>query len=158
MTLRNSGGTQVGYDDDGGEGNNARLVSTVEAGTYTVLVQGFAQTSGSYRIAVEEENFVEQGSISLGETMDGYIEAGEMHRFAFYSRSSGEVTIRVNNNGSSLDPKVAVQDADGATIGTDDDGGGNRNSLLRVNVRRGRYYIIVQAFGSTSGEYTVSVE
>ena len=158
VTLRSNSGGQIGVDDDGGQGNNARLVSSLEEGTYTVVVSGFGQTSGSYRVSVEAQDFVEQGSISLGETMDGYIEQGEMHRFAFYSRRSGEITIRVNANDSSLDPKVAVQDSDGATIGTDDDGGEGRNSLLRVNVRRGRYYIIVQSFGSTSGEYTVEVE
>ena len=158
VVLRSSGGGEVGRDDDGGQGNNARLIRELGEGTYTVLVSGFGQTHGGYRVSAETQEFVNQGSISVGEEMDGYLESGEVHRFSFYSRRSGSVTINVNATDSPLDPKVAVQDADGSNIGTDDDGGEGTNSRLTVNVRRGRYYILVQGFGTTSGEYFVSVE
>ena len=158
ITLRDSRGEYVGYDDDGGEGTNARLVVSVNAGTYTVLVEGLGQSAGAYRLSVTPGIAAAQGSIALGVEREGYIENGAQHRYVLENTGTAELVITVRNNGSPLDPRVSVWAADGEIIVTNDDYAEGVDARVVVNLSPGLYYVVVETVGRTSGRYTVTVE
>ena len=55
LSLFDSAGTLIAEDDDAGAGTNARVVSTLQAGTYKVRVRHYRPTgTGPYTIAVKE--------------------------------------------------------------------------------------------------------
>lgn len=49
-----SGRDQIGRDDDGGDGFNSQLTLTLDSGTYTVEVTGFAGDEGSFDLIVSD--------------------------------------------------------------------------------------------------------
>ena len=52
-TFEDSGGTSLATNDDGGSGRNFRIAHTVSAaGTYYIIVSGYRNATGSYRLHV----------------------------------------------------------------------------------------------------------
>jgi hypothetical protein len=55
LELRNSSGMTIATDDDGGEGLNAKIVSSLSPGSYTIAVKAYnVNTTGSYNLSVSE--------------------------------------------------------------------------------------------------------
>jgi hypothetical protein len=103
----------------------------------------------------------DQGSISVGDTAEGTVDAGTRDTFTIEGTGdSVEISVIGTFATGGLDPTVAVEDSSGAQIGFDDDGNpdGQRNSLLEVTLEAGETYTIaVAGFSSSSGDYTLTV-
>ena len=164
VALVDDSGNQVGMNDDGGEGTNARLEIDVSPRTYTIVVTAFGTTSGEYRVAVNAadawgDESESMGTLRLGGSATGYIESQMENRYTYVSEMSGQVRISVQKtSGSTLDPKVELRRAGGAQVGINDDGGEGNDALLIAQVDRGEYTIIVTGFSTTEGEYRLSIE
>ncbi|NGZ07119.1 MAG: hypothetical protein G8237_12270 [Magnetococcales bacterium] len=69
--------------------------------------------------------------------------------------AGGNYTFRQNS--STLDSYLRLLDASGNQITTNDDGGGNLNSLITYTpTTTGAYYLSAQDLGSRTGEYTLT--
>lgn len=158
VTLKNSSGTEIGSDDDSGEGNNARLTTRVDAGTYQIVVSGYGTTSGSYALSVREAVSRSYGTVHVGDNRTGTLSGGEQHTYTLEVPSSMSVTIDLEKTGdSSLDPQLALRRTSGEEIATDDDGGESLNSRITRRVQAGNYQIVAKAYGSTSGAYRLRI-
>lgn len=149
-------------DDDGGDGTNSRVEALLQPGTYTLRVQAFGggDSHGVYTLAVSSRpapdrgQVVNEGPLSLGEAVVGWLEAGSPNRYTFQVESAGSYIIDVGSD--DFDTVVALEGR-GVSL-EDDDGGAGTDSRLQADLPVGTYTVEVRAFGSMgSGEYTVSV-
>lgn len=111
----------------------------------------------SFAAALLAQQVIPMGNINLNETKYGQLYSGVRHSYNFYSNSSMNIQISVNNDGSPLDPVVELHQ-NGMMIASDDDGGGFPNSMLSTYVNSGYYQVIVRGFGDTSsGNYRLTI-
>ncbi len=80
-------------------------------------------------------------------------------RYEFEGREGDDVLVAVGSDGGGFDPVATLLDPSGGEIGTDDDGGSGRNSLLEATLARsGTHVVEVTEFGEdTAGSFRVVV-
>ncbi|RMG34892.1 MAG: hypothetical protein D6732_10105 [Methanobacteriota archaeon] len=170
MFLYDSGLNQLTRDDDSGIGLSARIISILQAGTYYVKVEGYANSStGNYSISLNESNMTD-----LYEPDNDYLNATVIYGDTFQSHSlypeddRDWLTLTVSENSTldiivdpqtqGLDTVVYLYDDSLNVIGSDDNSGFNNGSHLTSSIGSGTYYI--EVFGATSnqmGNYYLSV-
>ncbi len=116
-----------------------------------------ATTDGDYQLSMRrgefDGEFRNDGSIASGEEVRGqYIGVGE-NRYRFTVEETAEVNLALDS--LDFDPMLYLQ-GEGVEL-TDDDSGGDRNSLINTVLEPGDYVLEVQSY-SGSGIYTLSAE
>ena len=160
---------------NGGEGRNARVVFTPEAGgTYYVAAGASESRTGTYRVSVADITDIYpaythiSAEVAVGGTASGKLEsagdrdwfaveleAGQHYRFDLEGRDTGHGTLR--------DPHLyGIHDSQGNRLSgtTGDDGGHGRNARVDFAPEAdGTYYVSAGAGGSRDvGTYRLSVE
>jgi len=172
MELVDETGYTVASDDDGGEGNNARIeFSLPHAGRFFAVVRPFSEGStGFYQIQARLVQLTPDG-YEPDDTLDQatlieFNGASQEHSFTpdseedwirFVLPGSGNVTIETRGE---LDTVMTLFDAGGNEIGGDDDGGTDMNALIERYLPAGTYFVrITQYQGPATGSspYTVRV-
>jgi hypothetical protein len=160
-------GEELAFDDDGGQGLNARININVRAGTrYLALIRGFSLNStGPYGfrafLVVREgaSSFDNPISYTIGEnennvvTMNRSMQQGDQDFFLLVPERNGRLTIETTGR---IDTYLEFYDADTRELlDEDDDGGQGFNARLRYNVRAGsRYIALIRGFSNhTRGNY-----
>jgi serine protease Do len=172
LTILGPDGATVATNDDAGTGRDAALsFNATAAGRYVALASSYGDQPGfgAYRVTLAEAPPA-QGSaaavpIEDGATVAGRLEEGDSTTdrgftdIVIYSPSrSGPVTFDLRS--TDFDAILTLEDDAGARLAQDDDGGGERNSRIAVDVVAGRRYVLrVGTFGSSqrTGAYTLSV-
>jgi hypothetical protein len=174
LLVRDPDGYTVGSDDDSGDELNARLrVILPRDGTYRVITTAVGDSArGRYTLTVsgwETPPTPPAGAaaaIAAGDTKDGLLEPGDdispdgpyQDRWTFGARQGARLRIELRS--ADFDSYLTVLGPDGAVVGTDDDGLGERNSLVAVRARAaGRYTILASSFGEDlrTGAYRVTM-
>jgi len=203
VSLRNASGVEIGSDDDSGGDNNARLMQSVQPGTYQLVVSAYGTTTGQYTISVSEQTAMIRGTMNVGESRGGTLTSGQRDayqltvgrsadlvigaskaqsvpiggsanrmqvqgsirfsgqedRYQYQVSTTQPTTIRADKaQNSSLDPKVTLYNAQGAQLGTDDDSGEGLNALLGSTLQPGSYIVGVASAGTSTGDYVLVVE
>jgi hypothetical protein len=98
------------------------------------------------------------GRLTLGASVDGsYLSPFERHIYVFDGVADQRVTLEMRATSGSVDPVLTLFDPEGKPLATDDNSGGDRSALLR-DIRlpvSGEY--VVQALGSGTGGYRISL-
>jgi len=162
-------------DDDGGSDTDSRLRFAVEeSGTYLLIAQSYeGRTGGAFSLALEERvlpspqppqplstdvpvvgRLTENSSVFLSE----YDEELPYDLWTFEGRGGDNFLISLESD--DFDPYLEFGSMSGDEIEvleTDDDGGGELNAALRVQLPHdGRFGIRVRAFGEDElGAYTL---
>lgn len=100
------------------------------------------------------------GRVNVGGSTAGRIEtAGDHDWFAVTLNAGTSYTIRQDAaSGSTLDSYLELRNSSGTSVASNDDGGGNNNSLINYTpTTSGTYYLDARGYGSTIGNYSVSV-
>jgi hypothetical protein len=174
LELRDPRGVILAEDDDGlGDGTDAHILTALPAnGRFRVVARAFGETArtGLYELrlslAAAPAAAGRPGEIRPGETLVGRLEAGDSllgdstyaDSYTFRPDRSGEVVIDLMS--SDFDAYLLVRDAEGRTLGSDDDGGSGRNSRLRMRVTAGQTYrILANSYGEerSTGSYRLSL-
>ncbi len=157
LTLRDAQGQTIGRDDDSGSMLNARIITELTAGSYSIGVMGYEGISmGKYKLSVTE---MEKQEIRPGEKKEGILEFRSSRVFAFDLREKGLVTIEgKRNDASNYDPILSLFRAGTGHIINDDDSGGNYNAKILTMLEEGRYYIVLSGYAGSGGQYQVSLE
>jgi len=122
LTLFDSTVTQIGFDDDGGSGLCSRLETTVDAGTYSVLVSEFGNDATvSYLLSlacqtvptVDEtepnDDALTANPISCGLGLRGTIDPpGDTDWWAFNLATTQRLFLSVDTSTSDLDSALAL--------------------------------------------------
>lgn len=192
LELYNEQGEMVAFDDDsGGELNSRMRYVLPDDGTYRIVASTYGETEGDYQLVVSEQREpVTQAplqTIGLNRQAEGRVGAAydlggidpayidyqlSEAAIATIQRGNGEVTIHltaVNGNEEfGLDPYLELgfdTPLGFAVVLFDDDGAGNLNSLLPVDLSEvaadpellSRLRIRAQAFGGTEGNYEIEI-
>lgn len=163
LLVRDPDGYPIGSDDDSGDDLNARLhLILAREGTYRIVATAAAGDSarGTYTLTVSGWETPpapapgQAAPIAAGETKTGVLEPGDQvgadgpyedHWTADLRQGS---RLRTELRSDDFDAYLMVLDPDGRMIGSDDDGLGDRNSLVSFRAAKaGRYTIIASSFG-----------
>jgi len=160
-------GVVVDSNDDGGEGQNARIIAVLpETGNYTAVVSAFGggDAGGAYaiqltRLAGPPPAPGRVGRIADGERAVGRLEPGDSARaeggvedaWEFDARGGEDVIAELRS--TAFDTYLELHGPDGALLAQDDDGlGDGTNSLITEHLERaGRYRLVVRSFGEKQG-------
>ena len=92
--------------------------------------------------------------VDLGSSTSGSLSERDIDYFRVEMSDSGTLTAYTTGG---IDVKGAILDSSGTVLDDDDDGGEGRNFRVSVPVSAGTYYIRVEGWGSTTGDYTLHV-
>lgn len=148
LTVTNSAGEEVGFNDDSGGTLNSSLVFVSPADdTYTLTVNSFGTTptEGDYAISVT-------GSESYQDSVTATTD------YTTFVGFEGE-TLLISLISEEFDPLVRVNDSAGTELASDDDGGDGLNSLLEFNPPADDdYTFVVDSFtGAPSGAFQLDI-
>lgn len=159
---------QQAYNDDGGDGLNARLVFTApQAGEYLIRATSYSGSAdGQYRLSLEQGPPAPTASpIAVGDDTRGRLNSdsatsdsgakADLYRFS--GRAGQRLAITMKADG--FDTFLELFDANRNSLGTDDDSAGDLNSRLTYTLTEdGDYLIEARAFSSGEGPYTLKIE
>ena len=172
ITVNDRQGNQIAFNDDSGEGNNARIDATLNAGEYFIKVEEYNNAIGNYVLKIE---------IQQPLTGDSYEPNNEM-KDARMINLTGNTTvvnanfhanndvdwykIRVTTNNrpviisteSTLDTQIEVFNATSSSVGSDDDSGTDYNARAEITLPAGDYFISIKEYNGASGNYTLKIE
>lgn len=164
---------ELGSDDDGGEGVNARLRFTAPAdGSYTLLAQALdAEGMGDFTLTLEagrEPAPVPEQTIRVGGTVNGaltdtdaVLETDDTYYDLYRVRAPAGTRLVVDMRSEDFDTFLTAGTGSAQAfedVESDDDGGEGTNSLLRVTVPAGGELLIrANSLGEGTGDYTLKV-
>ena len=174
LSGSNSRGTELGRDDDGGTGTNARISQTLDAGTYTIEATTLSdRVTGNFSLSIDVRSaelncFRDVGTLSHGTTNRSSAWNGDcastnsngsyarFYSFTLSARSAVEIDLTASPD--ALLFLLRGADSGGSIITSDDDGGPGLNSRIHIILEAGAYTIEATTFRpATSGNFSLSI-
>lgn len=172
LNLRDSAGTVITSDDDGGDNTYSLIAYTATStGTFYLDAGTFSdQSIGSFHLSAIAVPAVGADSVlattattaTLAVTggVAGNIESSGDHDWFRITLTAGETYIFRTGGvvaDGTVDTTLTLRDAAGTQLQTNDDAGEGAYSALRFTATTGgTYYLDVGAFGTTTGQYTLT--
>jgi hypothetical protein len=165
LALLDEDGFELTFDDDSAGSLDSRIgpFSLPDDGEYTIVAQSYAYrvgsgaATGNFTLSLE---IFETDVIEYGETVQGTLtSAAPLAYYSFRGASGDSVIIRLSSN--DFDSYLILSGPDGYELISNDDGGGNLNSLIGPYPlpQTGDYMITARSLsGSSTGNYTLSLE
>ncbi|THB62732.1 MAG: hypothetical protein D6B26_06950, partial [Spirochaetaceae bacterium] len=152
---------EISYDDDGGNGHNAR-VSVLRGGTYYVQVAAYGSDTGpvslvfSFLTAVRDDlepndSFDSATAIepNTSPTRASFSPQGDIDYYRFILGEAATVEIETTGN---IDTYLYLYDSQRNQLATDDDGGSNYNARIQQYLAPGEYWIQAEPLGGDADE------
>ncbi|MCL2153194.1 MAG: zinc-ribbon domain-containing protein [Oscillospiraceae bacterium] len=152
LQLRDVMGELITDDDDGAEDYNSVIVAWLEAGTtYSINAKFYySDYDEGYTLSVKR---LDETSMLPGDGGEVAVKGSTLYLFT--PDISGFWEFRTSENGNS-DPVLKIADLFGEAIGQDDDGGGDSNALLTVELDSEQTYVVHAKFYSGIGSYIMT--
>ena len=161
LELRDDMGAEVAEDDDGGDGNNALILTRLpRSGRFRIIARSYqGEATGFYELSLASGGEVARAGrpqeLQPGQVVMGRLEAGDSvvgdstfaDVFTFRAQQDGEIVIDLRSG--DFDAYLLLKDAGGATLATDDDGGDGTNSRITHRVQRNQTY---RVYANSYGE------
>ncbi|MFQ3790339.1 hypothetical protein [Halomonas sp. A29] len=150
-------GNNVSYsDDDGGEGLNARLYASLDAGSYRVTARSHGgHGSGLFELrasAVDLDDLPSNGQLEVDSPIQARLEPGARDYYELVVESAGD--YRLDLLSDDFDAYLELE-GQGLSL-RDDDGAGGLNARISTHLEEGTYRAVARAYGnSESGSYTL---
>ncbi|MDE0645832.1 MAG: hypothetical protein OXH84_06310 [Gammaproteobacteria bacterium] len=169
-SVTNEDGSVDLTDEDSGNDLNFLISFTADPGTYSIKVEGNQSSTGSYILVVEFEVHNEQNDdlddhgdtedtatpLELDSTTVGEIDDEEdIDYFEIVIDRAG--TLKIYTTGD-LDTTGTVTNEDGTVDIFDDDSGADLNFSITLDADVGTYFIKVEGYSTSTGEYTLHTE
>jgi len=163
LELLDADGNIIASDDDSGGDLNARIsgFALPADGEYSINARGWSSSErGLYTLELSTgaPTASEAGSISYGETVSGDLQVDDGDAWTFTGSAGDVVTIALESD--DFDTYLELFGPDGALLVSDDDSGGNLNSLIDgfTLPASGEYSIAARGFSPTArGVYTLEL-
>jgi hypothetical protein len=161
--LVDKDGYYLASDDDSGPGQNPSLFWSNDSQPITVYLKVSGSTSQSldFELTVKEGRYDPafttavqistdgspvSGTVETADTVDlsAFSGAGDLYYFDGKAGQTVQLEVKVSGTTSSMDPLVALIEADQNLLGYDDDSGTDQDALLEYELPAdGRYYVLV---------------
>jgi hypothetical protein len=173
LTLYDSKGNVLRFDDNSYGSGDPLIVQYLPAGTYKLAARDISGGPGGiYEIdlrttAGPRPAFCgSRGPISVGGTVTGNImyTGCQYYDSTFadvYSLTlSADTAVELRANSTDFDAYLVLLDSKGNLIDQDDDSGGGTNALVTQFLPAGSYYVVVKPFGdyTSHGTYTLAAK
>lgn len=161
LSLRNSAGTSLVFNDDGGPGNAARIEFTAgSSGRYYLDVGGFSTNTGTYGLAARVDDVSDDietiDSVAVNGSRTGLIDSTTDVDFFSIFLTAGQFYVFDAVAGSLADPTLTLRNSAGTFLASDDDSGAGLNSQLGWTATyTGEHFLVVDGFGAGTGTYTL---
>jgi TolB protein len=164
LTLLDPNNRQIANNDDGLGNLDSLIEQTLsQSGTYTVLAGSYRNSgTGDYTLTITITSRASSGgggTLTDAVNQAAYLSYGEEAVWTFNADTGNLVTIRMES--SDFDSYLELYDPSNRLITTNDDGGGNLNSLISSQrlVASGTYTVIARSYGNNdSGNYVISIQ
>jgi hypothetical protein len=165
LTLLDEDGAELSSDDDSAGNLDSRIgpFSLPADGDYTVVAQSYAfrngsgSASGDFTLTLDT---FETEVIEYGETIEGTLTTTALEALYFFTGSEGDsIIIRLSSD--DFDSYLTLSDPGGFELISNDDSGGNLNSLIGPYTlpQTGEYMITARSLsGSSTGNYVLDFE
>lgn len=174
LTLRDSAGNVLSYNDDGGTGLESRIDFTATTtGTYFLEAKAYSTQTGSYVLRGSTSGAVTTeipgdtsttATISAGQTLAGTLDFArdtDWYRVSLTGGTTYQIDLKgaPSGAGTIADPLVRVFNSSGVQVDSNDDGGTGLESLLQYTPSTtGTYYISAGSFRTSDlGTYSLSL-
>ncbi|MFN8373472.1 MAG: pre-peptidase C-terminal domain-containing protein [Anaerolineae bacterium] len=174
LTLLNEDGDVLAENDDHENRDtaldlfDARIENFVlpEDGTYTIEVDEYFGDPGDFELTINFATSITE-ALSGPLEIEGNVPANGRFEQVFTANEGDVVTITVRaDSNSDLDPILRLLDAGGETIAENDDHASEDTSLSRYDSQiaaftipaNGRYLVVVTGFGTSSGDFRLTIE
>lgn len=173
LYVRDSTGTVIASNDDGGTGLDSALDFTASgsgAQTYYLVATGYSNGTGTYRlsIAVGQSDDVTpdsnstNGTATVGVERTGTLTVGDRDWFAISLTGGVSYTVDLmgatSGRGTLSDPYLRLMNASGTLVASNDDksSGCCDSQLSYTPTTSGTYYLVAGSYNDTgSGTYVV---
>jgi Novel STAND NTPase 1 len=154
LDLRDPDGLDQYADAGGGGAAEVVVVDGSGAGRFLVVVTGYGSTTGDYQLSIRPADVVD---VAVGGAASGAIESGTPSGVFEFEAPAGQPLVVEVGSGKNLDAVLVVRDPVGEDMNVDDGGIGGTESVIVDGSVAGRHLVIVTGFGSTTGEYQLSI-
>jgi hypothetical protein len=171
LTLYDSSGNVLRYDDNSYGFGDPLIVQYLPAGTYKLEARDIAGGPGGlYRIDLRTVAGARpafcgsKGPVSLGSSVTGNITYTGCQYYdgtfadVYTLNLPSDTAVELRANSTDFDAYLVLLDAKGNLIDQDDDSGGGTNALVSQFLAAGTYYVVVKPFGdyTNHGSYTLA--
>lgn len=166
LALLDPSQREIVSDDDGSGEQNSLISGFVlpRDGTYTIVATRYQRaegtTVGPYQLILEVSGSVfdnvqgDSRRIEYGTTVNGTItDATPGVLYAFVGQRGDVISVAMNRTSGNLDSRVLILNANQDPLTSDDDGGGEQNSLIQSYTisTTGLYYLLATRYTGTDG-------
>ncbi|MCL2720637.1 MAG: pre-peptidase C-terminal domain-containing protein [Treponema sp.] len=131
----------ITYDDDGGEGFNAKVVFDVLPNKiYHFYISGYdSNVNGQFRISASQQNFPNPAELRIGSSVNVNMSGGQEFWYRVRSANSGFINVKTTGD---IDTYLLVYDDSYNYITENDDGGEDLNALVEIFAEANKTYLI----------------
>jgi len=153
-TLLSDQGTEIGRDDDSGEGMNCSLTQRLSPGSYQVVVTTFNDQGGIATFIASPQQ-IKSFPLAAGAPTSARIEdAGGRVEFDLSISDSGRYSLSTTGD---IDTVCELRTLAGELMGENDDDD-DQNCRINHALPVGEYRFIVSGFSGTTGPFTAHLE
>ncbi|MEO7997327.1 MAG: Ig-like domain-containing protein [Gemmatimonadaceae bacterium] len=167
LFVADNNGNTVVEDDDGGTGNNARVLRSFPAGKYLLVANAYdANSFGAYQLSVKLAPVAcsTNKAIALPSSTNASLTAANSCRLnddSYLDRYDLNVTtrstVRMDMISSIVDSYLYVIDSNGKLVAQDDDAGAGVNAHIEIQLDPGHYFLLANASMGQTGAYRLDV-
>lgn len=158
-------------DDESSDSTDSRLLSSLPAGSYLLMVNSVSATTGAYRLEgrLEQPRECPVKDLATGTAMNGSLSINACRVLDFVIPSSDEAPAAVygltldrrlrltaDMTSTELDSYLYLLDASYEVVEIDDDSGGNGNARITITAPAGGYYLVATTWDGAAGNFTVN--
>ena len=159
--LRLVGAGVVLEDDDGGDGVDARIVSVLEPGQYTVQASAYDEGAGVFTLSARLSGVPADaggGVLEVGRPREARLMDGTADRYTLAIPRAGTYRIRMTST-DGVDSHLRLFRHGEEVASDDDSGGGLWDALIEDALPAGDYVLEASsAVGGPGGRYRIDVQ
>lgn len=159
LELHDDSGGYIAEDDDSGGNFNALMRCDLIAGTtYCLIARNIGGSSAAFTLTVEPSSGDAGGGDIDVPFVEGVLSIPTVAPFVLpFTPDEGGIWIIYTSNNGDYDPMLELYGPDGNLIAEDDDGWGDRNSIIVERLEGGVEYTLKgDLWDSSSGEFTLN--
>lgn len=168
LILFDAKGEVVGADDDSGADSNAQLIAMLEPGVYCAQIAAYGSLDASSLVVPFSVSAAPPAAaciVNATETLDLTHDSDEIITTGvlagpvnFGLRLAAGARVSIAARSPMFDTVLTLQDQYGREVASDDDGGGDTNSLLEVggSNQQSDYCVTLSSLDDERGVYSLS--
>lgn len=158
--LALEGETVLLHDDDSGGGLDARIVSVLEPGEYSVRASSYNDGAGLFTLSAEFADVPDDiggGTLAIGQPRDARLMAGATDRYSVRIPRNGSYRIEMQS-ADGIDSHLRLL-RDGEPVAQDDDSGGGLDARIDETLQAGDYILEASSVvGRSDGRYRIGIQ